>query len=100
MNLYENWIKKETMILILEKSKEISLFSENMNLIYMGMIQVIYQNIKKHFHLLVTDHQQHKFYEGMLDKIYNNLYYLAADVWSLIISHLLFIFFQNKVKCP
>ena len=94
MNLYENWIKKETMILILEKSKEISLFSENMNLIYMGMIQVIYQNIKKHFHLLVTDHQQHKFYEGMLDKIYNNLYYHYGIKYYKIFHYGLFYYYN------
>ena len=75
MNLYENWIKKGTMLLILKESKEISLFNDHTNLIYMRMIDVIYQNIKDYLHLLTTDHQQLHFYESMFDKIYHNLYH-------------------------
>ena len=75
MNLYENWIKKETMLLILKESKEISLLNDHKNLVYMRMIEVIYQNIKDFFHVLTTDQQQLQFYESMFDKIYHNLYY-------------------------
>ena len=75
MNLYENWIKKGTMLLIIKESKEISLFNDHTNLIYMRMIDVIYQNIKDYLHLLTTDHQQLHFYESMFDKIYHNLYH-------------------------
>ena len=75
MNLYENWIKKETMLLILREAMEISLFNDHKNLVYMRMIEVIYQNIRGFFHLLTTDQQQLHFYESMFDKIYHNLYY-------------------------
>ena len=75
LNLYENWIKKRTMLLILKESNEISLFNDHKNLIYMRMIDVIYQNIKDYIHLLTTDHQQLYFYENMFDKIYHNLYH-------------------------
>ena len=75
LNLYENWIKKGNMLLILKESKEISLFNDHKNLIYMRMIDVIYQNIKDYLHLLTIDHQQLHFYESMFDKIYHNLYY-------------------------
>ena len=74
LNLYENWIKKGTMLLILKESKEISLFNDHTNLIYMRMIDVIYQNIKDYLHLLTTDHQQLHFYESMFERIYHNLY--------------------------
>ena len=75
LNLYENWIKKETMLLILKESNGISLFNDHTNLIYMTMIDTIYQNIKDYFHLLTIDHQQLHFYENMFDKIYQNLYH-------------------------
>ena len=75
LNLYENWIKKGTMLLIIKESKEISLFNDHTNLIYMRMIDVIYQNIKDYLHLLTIDHQQLHFYESMFDKIYHNLYH-------------------------
>ena len=75
LNLYENWIKKGTMLRILKESNEISLFNDHTNLIYMRMIDVIYQNIKDYLHLLTIDHQQLHFYESMFDKIYHNLYH-------------------------
>ena len=75
INLYENWIKKGTMLRILKESKEISLFNDHTNLIYMRMIDVIYQNIKDYLHLLTTDHQQLHFYESMFDRIYHHLYH-------------------------
>ena len=73
-NLYENWIKKPEMIYILKELNRIPLFNRNKNLIYIAMIEVIYNNINKNLHLLTTDNQQLKFYKNMLNKIYINLY--------------------------
>ena len=73
-NLYENWIKKPEMIYILKELNRIPLFNKNKNLIYIAMIEVIYNNINKNLHLLTTDNQQLKFYKNMLNKIYINLY--------------------------
>ena len=73
-NLYENWIKKPEMIYILKKLNRIPLFNRNRNIIYIAMIEVIYNNINKNLHLLTTDNQQLKFYKNMLNKIYINLY--------------------------
>jgi len=73
-NLYENWIKKPEMIYILKELNRIPLFNRNKNIIYIAMIEVIYNNINKNLHLLTTDNQQLKFYKNMLNKIYINLY--------------------------
>ena len=73
-NLYENWIKKPEMIYILKELNRIPLFNKNKNIIYIAMIEVIYNNINKNLHLLTTDNQQLKFYKNMLNKIYINLY--------------------------
>ena len=73
-NLYENWIKKPEMIYILKELNRIPLFNKNRNIIYIAMIEVIYNNINKNLHLLTTDNQQLKFYKNMLNKIYINLY--------------------------
>ena len=73
-NLYENWIKKPEMIYILKELNRIPLFNKNKNIIYIAMIEVIYNNINKNLHLLTTDNQQFKFYKNMLNKIYINLY--------------------------
>ena len=73
-NLYENWIKKPEMIYIFKELNRIPLFNKNKNLIYIAMIEVIYNNINKNLHLLTTDNQQLKFYKNMLNKIYINLY--------------------------
>ena len=73
-NLYENWIKKPEMIYILKELNRIPLFNKNRNIIYIAMIEVIYNNINKNLHLLTTDTQQLKFYKNMLNKIYINLY--------------------------
>ena len=72
-NLYENWIKKPEMIFILKESIKIPLFNENRNIIYMAMIEVIYNNINKYLHLLTTDNLQLEFYKNKLNKIYLNL---------------------------
>ena len=45
-NLYENWVKKPEMIFLLEESNKHPLFSENQKLIYIIMIEVIYNHIK------------------------------------------------------
>ena len=73
-NLYENWIKKPEMIYIFKELNRIPLFNKNKNIIYIAMIEVIYNNINKNLHLLTTDNQQLKFYKNMLNKIYINLY--------------------------
>ena len=73
-NLYENWIKKPEMIYIFKELNSIPLFNKNKNIIYIAMIEVIYNNINKNLHLLTTDNQQLKFYKNMLNKIYINLY--------------------------
>ena len=73
-NLYENWIKKPEMIYILKELNRIPLFNRNKNIIYIAMIEVIYNNINKNLYLLTTDNQQLKFYKNMLNKIYINLY--------------------------
>ena len=73
-NLYENWVKKPEMIYILKELNRIPLFNKNKNIIYIAMIEVIYNNINKNLHLLTTDNQQLKFYKNMLNKIYINLY--------------------------
>ena len=73
-NLYENWIKKPEMIYIFKELNSIPLFNKNKNIIYIAMIEVIYNNINKNLHLLTTDNQQFKFYKNMLNKIYINLY--------------------------
>lgn len=74
MNLYENWVKKDIMLLILKKSKEISLFNNHTNIIYIKMIEVIFQYIKNNFNLLTKDQQQFLYYENMFNSIYQNLY--------------------------
>ena len=73
-NLYENWIKKPEMIYIFKELNRIQLFNIDKNIIYIAMIEVIYNNINKNLHLLTTDNQQLKFYKNMLNKIYINLY--------------------------
>jgi len=73
-NLYENWIKKPEMIYIFKELNRIPLFNKNKNIIYIAMIEVIYNTINKNLHLLTTDNQQFKFYKNMLNKIYINLY--------------------------
>ena len=97
MNLYENWIKKETMLLILKESKEISLFNDHRNLVYMRMIEVIYQNIKGFFHLLTSDQQKLQFYEGMFNKIYNNLYH-HYDIKDYKLYNYGLFFYHNMSK--
>ena len=97
MNLYENWIKKETMLLILKESKEISLFNDHRNLVYMRMIEVIYQNIKCFFHLLTSDQQKLQFYEGLFNKIYNNLYH-HYDIKDYKLYNYGLFFYHNMSK--
>ena len=62
------------MIYIFKELNSIPLFNKNKNIIYIAMIEVIYNNINKNLHLLTTDNQQLKFYKNMLNKIYINLY--------------------------
>ena len=72
-NLYENWIKKPEMNLIIQKANQLTLFNENPELIYMIMIETISNNIKNNLNLLTTDSYQLEFYKKSIDKIYFNL---------------------------
>jgi len=73
-NLYENWVKKPEMETIVSIMNEIDMFHKNKGLIYIFMIDKIYNHIMKHFDLLTVDHNQKKFYKNMLSKIYHSLY--------------------------
>ena len=57
-NLYENWIKKPEMNLIIQKANQLTLFNENPELIYMIMIETISNNIKNNLDLITTDSYQ------------------------------------------
>ena len=72
-NLYENWIKKPEMNLIIQKANQLTLFNENPELIYMIMIEIISKNINNNLNLLTTDNYQLEFYKKSIDKIYFNL---------------------------
>ena len=72
-NLYENWIKKPEMNLIIQKANQLILFNENPELIYMIMIEIISKNIINNLNLLTTDNYQLEFYKKSIDKIYFNL---------------------------
>ena len=74
INLYENWIKKPEMNIILQKANQLTLFNENPELIYMIMIETISNNIKNNLDLLTTDSYQLEFYKKSIDKIYLNLH--------------------------
>ena len=54
-NLYENWIKKPEMNLIIQKANQLTLFNKNPELIYMIMIEIISKNIINNLNLLTTD---------------------------------------------
>ena len=69
-NLYENWIKKPEMNLIIQKANQLTLFNENPELIYMIMIEIISKNINNNLNLLTTDNYQLEFYKKSIDKIY------------------------------
>ena len=73
-NLYENWIKKPEMNLIIQKANQLTLFNENPELIYMIMIEIISKNIINNLNLLTTDNYQLEFYKKSIDKIYLNLH--------------------------
>ena len=72
-NLYENWIKKPEMNLIIQKANQLTLFNKNPELIYMIMIEIISKNIINNLNLLTTDNYQLEFYKKSIDKIYLNL---------------------------
>ena len=72
-NLYENWIKRPEMNLIIQKANQLTLFNENPELIYMIMIEIISKNINNNLNLLTTDNYQLEFYKMSIDKIYFNL---------------------------
>ena len=72
-NLYENWIKKPEMNLIIQKANQLTLFNENPELIYILMIEIISKNIINNLNLLTTDNYQLEFYKKSIDKIYFNL---------------------------
>ena len=73
-NLYENWIKKPEMNLIIQKANQLTLFNENPELIYILMIEIISKNIINNLNLLTTDNYQLEFYKKSIDKIYFNLH--------------------------
>ena len=74
INLYENWIKKPEMNIILQKANQLTLFNENPELIYMIMIETISNNIKNNLDLITTDSYQLEFYKKSIHKIYINLH--------------------------
>ena len=99
-NLYENWIKKPEMIYIFKKLNRIPLFNRNRNIIYIAMIEVIYNNINKNLHLLTTDNQQLKFYKNMLNKIYINLYQIYDILYTIyVILYVLYFILYNVYLC-
>ena len=98
-NLYENWVKKPEMILLLEESNKHPLFSENQKLIYIIMIEVIYNHINKNLHLLTTDNQQLGFYRDMLTKIYtklNNIY--NKKDYKIYHYGIYYYYYKNKIN--
>ena len=73
-NLYENWVKKPEMEMILSMMDKIDMFQKNKELKYIFMIDTIYNHIMKHFDLLTVDENQKEYYKNMLSKIYNSFY--------------------------
>ena len=98
-NLYENWVKKPEMIFLLEESNKHPLFSENQKLIYIIMIEVIYNHINKNLHLLTTDNQQLGFYRDILTKIYTKLndIYNKKD-YKIYHYGIYYYYYKNKIN--
>ena len=99
INLYENWIKKPEMNFIIQKANQLTLFTENPELIYMIMIETISNNIKNNLDLLTTDRYQLEFYKKSIHKIYINLHTIySIKEYKLYNYGLNYYFVKSKIN--